>query len=82
MCRLGNIILLSVPILAELSYTGKARWDVKSIDSCIAPIVEALNNGGIFTFNSRCGHGKEDGRIDLQDGRILIIKKSLDDLQF
>lgn len=43
------------------------------IDACIAPIVEALNKGGIDTIQSCCGHGKGDGRIDLADGRLLMI---------
>ena len=43
------------------------------IDACIAPIVEALNRGGVETTQSCCGHGKGPGRIDLADGRVLEI---------
>lgn len=73
MCKWGNSIILLVPIPAELSYTGKFRWDYKGIDSCIAPIVKALNDAGIYTAASCCGHGKGDGRVDLHDGRTITI---------
>jgi hypothetical protein len=47
---------------------------VQCIDKCIAHIVAALNAAGIETMASCCGHGKIDGRIDLADGRYLVIK--------
>jgi hypothetical protein len=47
---------------------------VVCIDYCIHQIVAALNAGGVETTGSCCGHGKIDGRIDLQDGRRIIIK--------
>lgn len=47
---------------------------VQCIDYCIHHIVAALNAAGIATAASCCGHGKVDGRIDLRDGRTLIIK--------
>ncbi len=51
---------------------GRARvW----CDPCIAPLVEALNNGGILTVASCCGHGKVPGNIALRDGRELVIVK-------
>ena len=50
------------------------------IDWCIHHIVSALNAAGIRTVACCCGHGKQDGRIDLDDGRVLIIKKSIEDL--
>lgn len=46
---------------------------VRSIDWCIHRIVAALNAGGVWTFASCCGHGKVPGRIDLADGRLLLI---------
>lgn len=74
MCQWGNDVVLSVPIPANLSHTGEFRWDEKGIDACIAPIVKALNDAGIYTASCCCGHGKEDGVIHLQDGRVLIIR--------
>jgi hypothetical protein len=50
---------------------------VVCIDWCIHQIVAALNAGGVYTKACCCGHNKIDGRIDLEDGRILIIKKDI-----
>jgi len=75
-CKWGTDEEVRVFIPADLSYTGKARFDVKKIDKCIAPIVRALNEAGIYTVTSCCGHGKGDGNIHLYDGRELIIRGS------
>jgi len=64
-----------VKVPADLSHTGKEFWKVAAIDHCIAPIVEALQNAGIDMRGSCCGHGKSNGTILLQDGRVLVIKK-------
>lgn len=74
MCEHGNEIFLIVPIPANLSHTGKFRWETKAIDSCIATIVDALNKAGIYTAGCCCGHGRIDGNIILHDGRVLIIR--------
>jgi len=42
-------------------------------DPCIADIIAALNAGGVSTIASCCGHGEQQGRISLSDGRELII---------
>lgn len=76
MCEWGTDEPVMVFIPAELSHTGENRTDIKKIDSCIAPIVRALTNAGIYTTQSCCGHGKGDGRIDLYDGRTLIVQSS------
>jgi hypothetical protein len=76
MCRHGDDVMLCVPIPAHLSHTGAARWDMKGVDRCIAPIVEALNAHGILTEGCCCGHGKIPGSIMLQDGRELVIHES------
>ena len=46
---------------------------VRCIDRCIHQIVAALNAGGVETVASCCGHGEQDGRIDLADGRVLTV---------
>jgi hypothetical protein len=74
MCEWGTNVKLRVQIPADLSRTGKAYWRKVRVDACIATLVDALNNAGILTRQSCCGHGKCDGRIDLQDGRVLIIQ--------
>lgn len=42
-------------------------------DPCLAPIVAALNAGGIRTIASCCGHGKNDSSIGLADGTWLTF---------
>ena len=54
---------------------------VQCIDWCIHQIVAALNAGGVRTVASCCGHGKMDGNIILEDGRVLIIRKMKADLK-
>ena len=76
MCKHGDEVLLRVPIPANLSHTSEFHWDVKAVDSCIAPIVDALNKAGIYTSGCCCGHGKEKGTIFLHDGRVLEISVS------
>jgi len=73
MCEWGNHSKCFVNIPAEDSYTGQARWKYVGIDSCIAPIVNALNSSGILTRGSCCGHEKADSGILLQDGREILI---------
>lgn len=46
---------------------------VEFIDPCIAHIIAALNAANIITTCSCCGHGKTDGTIMLDDGRVLTI---------
>ncbi len=46
---------------------------VVRVDSCIASIVSALNDGGCATIASCCGHGRRPGNIVLSDGKELII---------
>ena len=78
MCKIGEYELVNVKIPADLSHTGKNFWKYCQIDKCIAPIVKALQEGGIDMRGSCCGHGERDGDIHLQDGRILVIKKDGD----
>ena len=73
MCRWGDTVWCAVTIPAELSCTGRAEKRGVMVDRCIAPIVDALNAGGVLTANSCCGHGKAPGEIVLHDGRTLVI---------
>lgn len=73
MCEWGNEICVCVRIPADLSSTGKARWKHIGVDACIAPLVEALQKGGINMRASCCGHGKAPGEILFEDGRVLRI---------
>ena len=75
MCKWGTDEVLQLPIPAHLSHTGKRYMKEVPIDRCIAPIIKALNDAGIETIASCCGHEKGHGTIDLVDGRrIMIIK--------
>lgn len=74
MCKWGTEKLVKVRIPVDLACSGKSYWKQMKIDSCIASIVKALQDGGIDMRGSCCGHGKGDGEISLQDGRTLIIK--------
>jgi hypothetical protein len=73
MCQDRDSMFVRVRIAAHLSHTGKAYWRDMPVDRCIAPIVEALQAGGIDMLASCCGHGMAPGRIDLADGRYLLI---------
>jgi len=73
MCTWGNNTLVNVKIQADLSCTGKEKWRDMQIDSCIASIVQALQEGGIDMRGCCCGHGSGLGDIHLQDGRMLLI---------
>lgn len=75
MCIWGDEVILRVPMPAALSHTGEFRWAEKAVDHCIAPIVQALNDAGIYTANSCCGHGETEGTIHLHDGRVLRIER-------
>jgi hypothetical protein len=47
-------------------------------DPCLVPLVKALNDGGVRTIASCCGHGKVYGSIALADGRWLAIMPDAD----
>ena len=76
MCHETEKVLVKIP--NDLSSTGRNKWKLAQIDKCIAPIVKALQEGGIDMRGSCCGHNKVDGTIHLQDGRMLVIKKDGD----
>lgn len=73
MCKHGNTIQLEVVVSANYSSTGKDKLKLVDIDSCIFPLVKALNDAGIPTIASCCGHNKIHGNIALCDGRELFI---------
>ena len=62
----------------EKTYANQAMMPingkVRCIDWCIHQIVAALNAGGVETIACCCGHGEQAGRIDLADGRVLVIE--------
>lgn len=42
-------------------------WELRTIDACIAPLVHRLNQQGVRTTNSCCGHGQYQGTILIDD---------------
>jgi hypothetical protein len=75
MCAHGTDVLVRVKVPADLSHTGEPLWREFGIDACIAPLVAALQAGGIDMRASCCGHGQQPGRIDLADGRTLVVTR-------
>lgn len=74
MCEHGTTVDVTVTIPAELSHTGQARKKTCAIDACIAPLVAALEAGGVLMRGSCCGHGVRAGEILLADGRALVVE--------
>lgn len=48
-------------------------------DPCIAPIIRALNAGGVATIASCCGHQNRPGSIVLADGREMIMARTYEE---
>ncbi len=59
---------------------GGALYEA-NIDECIAPIIKSLQDAGVVTITSCCGHGRTDGYILLED-RLLIICKERGDAAY
>lgn len=68
-------------VLIEISTASKRGPDGnrRAIDACIAPLVKILNDAGVATVASCCGHGKRPGNIILRDGRELFIVADFED---
>jgi len=69
MCEWGNTIRVKL-------FKKRKGSCYALVDSCIAPIVQALNDAGIETIASCCGHYKINGSIVLLDDRELVIEPS------
>jgi hypothetical protein len=74
--RTPEFVYVTIP--SDLSCTGEKKWKLAQIDACIAPLVEALQRGGIEMRGSCCGHGRQPGEIHLQDGRMLLVFETAD----
>ncbi len=73
MCERNDRLLLSVPSFNR--ETKEITWSDEEIDRCLVDIIDALNEGGIFTAMCCCGHGEHKGSIQLHDGRLLYMDK-------
>lgn len=69
MCEWGSStdVILCKP--REIS--GRIRV---SVDSCVADVVQLLNDNGIQTLGSCCGHGNGSAKIEF-DAKVRLIKK-------
>lgn len=75
----GVPVMVTVP--AHLSASGREVTREKGIDACIAGLVRALNEGGVRTVASCCGHGVRNGSIVLSDGRELRVFPTVEGMQ-
>jgi len=71
-CKKCGTDAVMVKLCKPREHSGRT---IVPVDACIAPIVQALNDAGIETLGSCCGHGIMSGDIRLADGRILTIIK-------
>lgn len=65
----------------ELAHPRSDGIDWCTVDACIQPLVQAINDTGIQTLNSCCGHGQRPGWIALEDGRHILIAKDHDTMR-
>ena len=64
----GAVLACGLGQRSTITIGGKAV----EIDNCLTNIIQALNDGGVETLISCCGHGRTNGHIVLKD-RILIV---------
>lgn len=80
MCAWGTTTPVTITRPADTTHTHQETIEPVPIDTCIAPLVAALQHAGIITRASCCGHGHTRGSIILDDGRVLIITDREDGL--
>lgn len=74
MCEKGDTVTMVLPSRPFSDPFG--RHLEYSIDRCIAPLVAALNQGGIATSSCCCGHGDGPGYVFLGNGRALVVAEN------
>ena len=67
MCEQGTTEIIN------LHHPTPRGFTTAGVDACIAPLIQALNDGGFQTIASCCGHRIRPGIITLEDGRELFI---------
>lgn len=48
-------------------------------DPCLAPLIESLNDAGLATIASCCGHGEYNGWVMFRDGRTVEVHATHDE---
>lgn len=72
MCKWhGGTFEGNVPV--TLAHPKSNGQQVAYVDPCIQTLVQALNDAGLQTLNSCCGHGIRPGWIALEDGRAILV---------
>ena len=66
MCNKYDFVLIDPSRLPGIDYTNKE--EKVPIDQCISDLVLFLNERGIYTYGSCCGHREKDGWIQFRDG--------------
>ena len=72
MCKWGD--RTKVKVIRRANPFVKDGWHEISVDSCMAPFVQKLNNDGVVTLQCCCGHGKYEAEIWIAEGSIKKAK--------
>lgn len=51
--------------LSDHSFILTTRGSVRRVDACIRALVQHLNDNGIMTYDSCCGHGESYGHVTI-----------------
>jgi hypothetical protein len=76
MCDHNDTVETVFLVPARLSHNGRRRLKWGQVDRCIAPLIRELNEAGLFTSQSCCGHGKMPGQIDFHGGLSLTPEEA------
>jgi len=64
-----------LPKIIRLHHPTPRGFTTAEVDTCIAPLIQALNDGGFQTIASCCGHGIRPRIITLTVKKLLVLKK-------
>lgn len=63
----------------SLAHPTERGYYYAGVDPCIGRLVRAINNAGIQTVASCCGHGARPASIALEDGREILIMRDYEE---
>jgi hypothetical protein len=66
-------------VLIRLAHPTSRGLTEAAVDACLAPFLQALNDGGLQTIASCCAHGQSPATVILADGRELLLFQSVED---
>lgn len=75
MCQHGDRTMTEVHVHWSIAHEETEVYKPMPIDTCIAPLVKALDDLGIRMLGSCCGHGEMYGQISLVAGGVIIIEQ-------